>query len=113
METQGQSQGKDKGYDPADYSLFRMAEHFYSRPMLPVTILVWIWFLIFLGIEIWAASAFCKASETQNQIMYAAIFICVFQFFILIKVFSWQFIHRDNIKQDIRRLENKIDEMKQ
>jgi len=88
-----------------------MVGEFYNRKMLPVIALTWGWFLVFLALAIFIAGRFFKADDAKSQIMYAAVFVCCFQFFVLIKIFAWQMIHRLSIKRAIRRLEMRVVEL--
>jgi len=89
-------------------TLWSMAGEFYNRKMLPIIVLTWGWFLVVLALAIFSAARFFKADDNKSQIMYAAVFVCCFQFFMLIKIFAWQMIHRVGIKRAIRRLEARL-----
>lgn len=99
-------------YDDAkEYTLRSMLTDFYNRKMLSVIILLWIYFLVILALAVFSAVKFFTTYQTKSQIMYAVIFICCFQLFILIKIFAWQIIHRNNIKRQIKRLQLQITEL--
>ena len=85
-------------------SIWSMASDFYSRKMLSVVILVWIWAIIFIAGVIYCGVEFFKTDQTKSHIMYAAIFVCCFHGICLMKIFAWQMIHRQGIKREIRRL---------
>ncbi|MHC4149399.1 MAG: DUF6768 family protein [Planctomycetota bacterium] len=97
--------------DSKEYTLRSMIADFYNRKMLSVIILLWVDFLVILALAIFSAVKFFRADQTKSQIMYAVIFICCFQLFILIKTFAWQMIHRNNIKRQIKRLQLQIAEL--
>ncbi len=99
--------------DSKEYTLRSMLTDFYNRKMLSIIILLWVDFLIILALAIFSAVKFFRTYQTKSQIMYAAIFICCFQLFILIKTFAWQMIHRNNIKRQIKRLQLQIAELSQ
>ena len=92
-------------------SLCWMLKEFYSRQMLPVAVLVWIWAIIFIAGAVYSGVRFFSTDQTRDQIMFAAIFICCWQGIGLIKMFAWQMIHRNAVKRQIKRLELKIAEL--
>ena len=96
--------------DPKEDTLCSMVGEFYNRKMLPIIALTWGWFLVILALAIFSAARFFEADDAKSQIMYAAVFVCCFQLFILIKIFAWQMIHRVSIKRAIRRLETRVAE---
>ncbi|MHC4543737.1 MAG: DUF6768 family protein [Planctomycetota bacterium] len=85
-------------------SIWSMARDFYSRKMLPVVILVWVWAIIFIVAAAYCGTKFFKTDQTKSQIMYAALFVCCFNGICLMKIFAWQMIHRLGIKREIRKL---------
>ncbi len=93
-----------------DDTLWSMAGDFYSRKMLSVTILVWVYGLAFIAGAIYSGIKFFDAEETKCQIMYAVIFVSCVQFICLMKLFAWGMIHRVGIKGEIKRLEKLIAE---
>jgi uncharacterized membrane protein YbjE (DUF340 family) len=88
-----------------------MIGDFYSRKMLSVAVLVWIWAVIFFVGAGYSAVRFFQSEQTREQILYAAIFICLVQFIGLMKVFAWQMIARNSIKREIKRLEIRLAEL--
>jgi hypothetical protein len=88
-----------------------MVSEFYSRKMLSIVILVWVWGIAFLAGAVFSGVRFFRADEIRCQIMYAAIFISCIQFVATLKVFAWQIIHRNSIKREIKRLELRIAEL--
>ena len=99
--------------DSKENSLFTMLGDFYNKKMLSIVIILWIDFFVFLGLAIFSAVKFFNTDLINYQIMYAAIFICCVQMVVLIKVFSWQLIHKNAIKREIKRLELRIVELTQ
>ncbi len=91
--------------------LWSMIKQFYNRKMLSVIILGWVYFIIVLALAVLSGIRFFESEQTKDQIMYAAIFVCCVQLVSLIKVFAWQMIHRNGIKQEIKRLELRIAEL--
>jgi hypothetical protein len=103
-----------EGYDDARKdTLGSMISDFYSRKMLSVAILVWACSLIFMAGAVFSAIAFFAADQTKDQIMYAALFICLILFVAFMKVFAWQMLARNSIKREIKRLELRIAELAQ
>lgn len=102
----------DDTYDDArEDSIRTMIGDFYSRKMLSVAVLVWFWGIVFLVGAGYSAMKFFEADETQSQIMYAAVFVCLIQFVGLMKVFAWQMVARNSVKREIKRLELGITEL--
>ncbi|MHC4557839.1 MAG: DUF6768 family protein, partial [Planctomycetota bacterium] len=66
-------------------SIWSMASDFYSRKMLPVVILIWIWAIIFFAGAVFCGVKFYKTDQTKSQIMFAALFVCCFQGICLMK----------------------------
>ncbi len=92
-------------------TLWSMVRQFYNRKMLSVIILAWVYFIIVLALAVLSGIRFSESEQTKDQIMYAAIFVCCVQLVSLIKVFAWQMIHRNGIKQEMERLELRIAEL--
>ena len=96
-------------YDEAkDDTLRSMISEFYSMKMLSIVIFVWATGLIYIALAIFSGIRFLKTDQVKFQIMYAVIFICCVQFVVLLKIFSWQIIHKNSIKKEIKRLELRI-----
>ena len=102
----------DDAYDESrENSIRAMIGDFYSRKMLSVAVLVWSWAVVFFVGAGYSAMKFFETDDTQLQIMYAAVFICLVQFVGLMKVFAWQMIARNSIKREVKRLEIRIAEL--
>ncbi len=97
--------------DSKEDSLCSMLSDFYSRKMLSTAILVWFWGIIFVAGAVYSAVKFFDAEQTRDQIMYAAVFVCLVQFLGLMKVFAWQMIARNSVKREVKRLELRIAEL--
>ncbi len=91
-------------------TLWSMVRQFYNRKMLSVIILGWVYFIIVLALAVLSSIRFFESEQTRDQIMYAAIFVCCVQLVSLIKVFAWQMIHRNSIKEEIKKLGLRIAE---
>jgi hypothetical protein len=101
-------------YDDAQEDTFRtMLSDFYSRKMLSIVILVWVWALIFIAGAIGSAVMFFGSDQIKDQIMYAALFVCLVLFVGFVKVLAWQMIARNSIKREIKRLELRVAELAQ
>ena len=102
----------DDTYDDSrEDSIRTMIGDFYSRKMLSVAVLVWFWGIVFFVGAGYSAMKFFETDETQLQIMYATVFVCLVQFMGLMKVFAWQMIARNSIKREVKRLEIRIAEL--
>jgi len=97
--------------DSKEDTLRSMLRDFYNKKMTSIIIVVWIYFLIFLALAIFSGIKFFKTDVAQFQIMYAAIFVCCIQVFVLIKIVAWLMITKNNIKREIKRLELRIAEL--
>jgi hypothetical protein len=96
--------GEIKMDESEEDSIWSMTSDFYSRKMLPVVILIWIWAIIFVAGIVYCGVEFYKTDQTKSQIMYAALFVCCFQGICLMKIFGGQVIHRQGIKRAIKKL---------
>jgi len=97
--------------DSKEDSLCSMLSDFYSRKMLSTAILVWFWGIVFCAGAGVCAYKFFGAEQTRDQIMYAAVFVCLLHFLGLMKVFAWQMIARNSVKREVKRLELRIAEL--
>ena len=93
-----------------DDGIFTMIGDFYSKKMLSVVIIVWVWAIIFIAGIVYSGSKFFDAGEVKQQIMYASIFICCFQGICLMKILAWQMISRNNINRKIKKLALRVAE---
>ena len=103
--------GPQEYEDVKENTLRSMARDFYNRRMLSKVILLWAWAIVFIAGAAYCAMQFFRNVEVKDQIMYAALFVCCVQFFVLIKIFAWQMIHRNGILREIKRLELRIAEL--
>ena len=99
--------------DSKEDTIRSMLSDFYSRKMLSIAIVVWVWAIIFVAGAVYSAVKFFATDQTRDQIMYAALFICLVQFVGLMKVFAWQMLARNSIKREVKRLELRIAELPQ
>lgn len=95
----------EKYDDSRENTIREMLGDFYSRKMISVAIIVWVWAIIFMVGAVLCCIQFVNAADTKGQIMYAALFICALQFLGLMKVFAWLMIARNGIKREVKRLE--------
>jgi len=99
-------------YDSAREDTIRsMLSEFYNRRMAATVVVVWVMGIAFIIGAIYSAVRFFGATETKGQILYAALFICLFHLLGLLKIFAWQLIHRNSIKREIKRLELRLAEL--
>lgn len=102
----------DDTYDTSrEDSIRSMIGEFYSRKMLSIAVLVWVWAIIFLAGAVYCAVRFFGTDVVKSQILYAALFICLVQFVGLMKVFAWQMMARNSVKREIKRLEIRVAEL--
>jgi hypothetical protein len=99
--------------DSREDSIRSMVGDFYSRRMLSIAVLVWVWAIIFIAGALGSAVKFFAADRTKDQIMYAALFVCLVQFVGLMKVFAWQMLARNSVKREIKRVELRVAELAQ
>jgi hypothetical protein len=102
----------DDTYDDSrEDSIRSMIGDFYNRRMLSTAVLIWAVGLIFMAGAIYSAVRFFEAGETKAQILYATLFLCLFNLIGLLKIFAWQIIHRNGIRREIKRLELRVAEL--
>ncbi|MDO8679462.1 MAG: hypothetical protein Q7R30_12975 [Acidobacteriota bacterium] len=102
----------EDSYDESkEEGLSSIVSDFYSRKLLSTAIAAWVGGIMFLALSIFSAAQFFKSGETQQQIMYAVLFIVGMQGVVMMKIFAWQMVHRHSIKRDIKRLELRVVEL--
>lgn len=102
----------DDGYDESREETLRgMARDFYSRRMRSTAILVWGWAAVFAALAVYAATQFFKATQTQGQIMFAALFVLGAHGIGLMKILAWGMLQQSSIKRDVKHLELRIAEL--
>ncbi len=94
-----------------DYSIGTMIKDFYNKKNSSIIIFVWIYSLALLYLAFFYGAKFLDTNETKSQIFYASLFLVMIQLMILIKIFAWQIIHRNNIKRQLAKIEEKIDKL--
>lgn len=98
----------DDDYDVTREAPLRsMIKEFYSRKMLFIAVLVWIWGIIFFVGAVYSAIRFYK----NGQILDAIIFLCCLQLVSLAKIFAWVMVTKNSIQREIKRLELRIAEL--
>ncbi len=102
---------EDSYDDSKEETLLGIAGEFYSRRMLSITVIMWVWAIMLIAIAAYGAMQLFKAGEAQAQIMYAVFFIVGFDGVGLTKVLFGQLIHRQSIKRDLKRLELRVAEL--
>ena len=102
----------EDNYDESkEEGLRSIVRDFYSRRMLSTAIVVWGLGLLFFTVAVYSAIQFFKVDQIKGQIMYAVLFICGTHGIGLMKIFSWEMIHRHSIKREIKKLELRIVEL--
>jgi hypothetical protein len=99
-------------YDESKANTFHtMIKDFYNRKMQSVVIIVWTFALVCIAAAVVCGILFAKASDVKMMILYATLFLVCMHWIDLMKIFAWQFIHRNGIKREIKRLEIRIAEL--
>ena len=102
----------EDSYDESKEETLRgMTRDFYSRKMRSTAILVYGWVAVFAALAVYSATQFFKATQTQGQIMFAALFILGAHGIGLWKILAWGMLHQHSVKRDVKRLELRIAEM--
>lgn len=92
-------------------SLWTMVRDFYNMKNLPFVIVVWAMGIIIIAGAVWSAIEFFKTEDVRVLVMYAVIFICCVTWMNTIKIFAWMTIHRNGLKRQIRKLEDRVDDL--
>jgi Na+/melibiose symporter-like transporter len=92
-------------------SLCSLLKDFYNSKMFSVIILTWFWFFVILALVVYSVIKYFQSEQPKDLILYASLFIVAIQFVALMKIFAWQFIHRNSIKRDLKKLEQRIAEL--
>lgn len=99
-------------YDEArENSFVGMIGDFYNRQMMGVAIFAWAWGLAMVAGAVFCGVRFFQAEAVRDQLMFAVIFLVCITWLNAIKIWSWQMIHRNNVKREIKRLELRIAEL--
>jgi len=103
----------DDAYDDSrEGSIRSMMSEFYSRRMLWTAVFIWtVALILFIG-AVLSAVKFFGAAETKGQILYATLFLTLFYWLGLMKIFAWQMVHRNSIAREIKRLEIRVAELR-
>ncbi len=102
----------DDSYDASqEDTVLSLARDFYSRKLMSIAIMVWVWAILFFAGAAYSAAQFLKSDDTKSQIMYAAIFVPSTLGIGFMKVFAWEMVNRHSIKREIKRLELRIAEL--
>jgi len=97
--------------DSREDALRSMISDAFSRQMRSTILLVWAYFLPFLGLAIFSAVKFFKSEEVKDLIMFATIFVCCNVWTILIKLWAYHMVNRHGIKREVKRLEVRFAEL--
>ncbi len=99
---------EDKIDEPNEYSIRTMLGDFYNRKMTSIVVLVMLDSLIAIALAVYAAIRFFNSGQTRNQIMFATIFLTAVIIMALLKIVSWQIIHRNAMNRKLSKIENQI-----
>ena len=78
-----------------------------------VVIVVWIYIVGFGALAVFAGLQFFRVAETRWMIMYATMFITAILVASVCKLWYWQFMHRNRMLREIKRLRLDITELKE
>jgi len=92
-------------------ALRTMLKEFYCDTPRSIVILGLFWSVVFIAGAVYTGIKFFEVEQVQQQIMYATGFICFIIGLGLMKVFSWEIIHRNHLERDIKHLELRIMEL--
>ncbi len=106
----------EKGYSESSGTtekcpMCMMFRDFFGGTPLPMIIMVFFWSIIFIAGAIYCGVKFFRVVEVQQQIMYAAGFVCFVVGIALIKIFSWQMMNKNYITRKIKELEQRVMEL--
>lgn len=102
----------DNTYDESrEGSIRSMVSEFYSRRMFWTALYIWVIAMAFLIGAVFSAVKFLDAAVTRDQILYATLFLTFTYLLGLMKIFSWQMVHRNSIAREIKRLEIRLAEL--
>jgi len=91
-------------------TLRSLLKEFYNRRMRTVVILVWVAAMVLIAGMVLCGVEFFATESVKYEIMYAAVFVCLFTWVADMKIFAWLMMHRNSIKREIKRLELRIAE---
>ena len=102
----------EDSYDESkDETLRGMVRDFYSRKMRSTAIIVYGWGAVVTALTAYSAMRFLAATETQEQIMFAALTILGVHLVGLTKIFAWGMLHENRIKRELKRVELRVAEL--
>lgn len=102
----------EDSYDESkEESLRGVVRDFYSKKMRFTAVMVYGWGVVFTALAVYSAMRFFAATQTQGQIMFAALFMLGAHLVGLTKVFAWGMLHESRIKRDLKRLELRVAEV--
>jgi len=104
---------EDSYDDSKEDTLRAIGRDFYSRRFRSAAVLSWVWSLIFIALAAYSAMQFFRANGTQEQIMYAVLFILGAHGVGLMKILAWQMLFRYGLRRDLKRLELSVAELSQ
>jgi hypothetical protein len=99
--------------DTQDNTLRVIYRDFFNRKMTSIVAITLVYSLIFMVLAVFCAVQFFKVEQTREQILYAALFICLLQWLALMKLFALQFILKNSINRSIKRLEIHVAQLDQ
>jgi uncharacterized membrane protein len=101
----------DDTYEDSKTDTLRsMLKEFYNRRMLTIVVIVWVSAVVLIVAMVLCGMRFFATESVKSQIMYAAVFVCLFTWLADMKIFAWLMMHRNSIKREIKRLELRVAE---
>ncbi|MBE0537163.1 MAG: hypothetical protein IH624_15990 [Phycisphaerae bacterium] len=76
-----------------------------------LVVVLWIYIWGFLAVAIFSAWRFFQVEETRAMILYATVFITAMMFVSVCKLWYWQFMGRNLLLRDVKRLSLQIAEL--
>jgi hypothetical protein len=99
-------------FGPAQGETFRqmISDTFRSQPRW-MSVMAWIYALLFTAVAVVAAVKFFGAEGVRNQILWATVFLTSNMIVMILKVWFWMIMNRNRILREVKRLELRIAEL--
>ncbi|MHC4715855.1 MAG: DUF6768 family protein [Planctomycetota bacterium] len=77
-----------------------------------MAVICWIYVLLFTAVAVVAAVRFFQVEDLRLSIMYATVFLTALLFVAITKMWYWMLANRNSLKRDIRRLAERMEQLK-
>ena len=94
-----------------DDTLREMLVSTFRGRMKWMTIIAWIYMLVFSGVAVFAAVQFFLAAGVRDMILYATVFLTVVGFVAAVKMWYWMIMNRNCVQREVKHLEMRIAEL--